>query len=106
MTLTLDPGLDATQVAGASRDAVAAHLGTAAAVLEQLHTEAERLSRWSEALADCLLADGRLLAAGNGGSAAEAQHLTAELVGRFDGDRRPFSAICLRGLLGRDRDRQ
>ncbi len=37
----------------------------------------------------------RLLAAGNGGSAAEAQHLTAELVGRFDGDRRPLSAIAL-----------
>ena len=40
-------------------------------------------------------AGGRLLAAGNGGSAAEAQHLTAELVGRFRADRRPFSAICL-----------
>ena len=38
---------------------------------------------------------GRLLAAGNGGSAAEAQHLTAELVGRFLLERRPFSAICL-----------
>jgi phosphoheptose isomerase len=96
MTLTLDAAPDSTQVAG-TRDAVAAHLGTAAAVLEQLRGEAERLSRWSEALADCLLADGRLLAAGNGGSAAEAQHLTAELVGRFDGDRRPFSAICLHG---------
>ncbi len=38
---------------------------------------------------------GRLLAAGNGGSAAEAQHLTAELVGRWCRDRRPFSAIAL-----------
>ena len=37
----------------------------------------------------------RLLAAGNGGSAAEAQHLTAELVGRFDRDRGPLSAIAL-----------
>jgi D-sedoheptulose 7-phosphate isomerase len=36
-----------------------------------------------------------LLVAGNGGSAALAQHLTSELVGRFDGDRRPFSALCL-----------
>ena len=32
---------------------------------------------------------------GNGGSAAEAQHLTAELVGRYDGDRPPLSAIAL-----------
>ena len=39
---------------------------------------------------------GRLIAAGNGGSAAEAQHLTAELVGRFETpDRRPLSAIAL-----------
>jgi D-sedoheptulose 7-phosphate isomerase len=36
-----------------------------------------------------------LLAAGNGGSAAQAQHLTAELVGRYRADRPPFSAICL-----------
>ena len=36
-----------------------------------------------------------MLAAGNGGSAAEAQHLTSELVGRFLAERRPFSAICL-----------
>jgi phosphoheptose isomerase len=36
-----------------------------------------------------------LLAAGNGGSAAEAQHLTAELVGRYRGEREPLSAIAL-----------
>lgn len=42
------------------------------------------------------LTDGaRLLAAGNGGSAAEAQHLTSELVGRFLDERRPLSAISL-----------
>jgi type III pantothenate kinase len=35
------------------------------------------------------------MAAGNGGSAAEAQHLTAELVGRFVDERRPLSALCL-----------
>ena len=34
---------------------------------------------------------------GNGGSAAEAQHLTAELVGRFETARGPLSAICLHG---------
>ncbi|MBA4609865.1 SIS domain-containing protein [Aeromicrobium sp. Marseille-Q0843] len=37
----------------------------------------------------------RLLAVGNGGSAAPAQHLTAELVGRYREDRAPYSAICL-----------
>lgn len=50
---------------------------------------------WGTVLADVLGGGGRLLVAGNGGSAAQAQHLTAELVGRFDGDRDPFSALCL-----------
>jgi len=50
---------------------------------------------WGTRLASVLDAGGRLLAAGNGGSAAQAQHLTAELVGRYRDDRPPFSAICL-----------
>jgi D-sedoheptulose 7-phosphate isomerase len=50
---------------------------------------------WGGRLAAVLDTGGRLLAAGNGGSAAQAQHLTAELVGRYREDRRPFSAICL-----------
>ncbi|MFE9771900.1 SIS domain-containing protein [Streptomyces sp. NPDC005931] len=52
-------------------------------------------ARWGERLADVLTAGGRLLAAGNGGSAAQAQHLTAELVGRYRDDRPAFSAIAL-----------
>jgi D-sedoheptulose 7-phosphate isomerase len=36
-----------------------------------------------------------VFAFGNGGSAADAQHLVAELVGRFEQDRRPFSAVAL-----------
>jgi D-sedoheptulose 7-phosphate isomerase len=50
---------------------------------------------WGTRLAAVLEAGGRLLAAGNGGSAAQAQHLTAELVGRYRDDRPPYSAICL-----------
>jgi phosphoheptose isomerase len=50
---------------------------------------------WGEQLARSLPDGGRVLAAGNGGSAAEAQHLTAELVGRFLAERRPLSAISL-----------
>ena len=53
------------------------------------------LQRWGRRLLDTFETGGRLLVAGNGGSAAEAQHLTAELVGRFLLERRPFSAICL-----------
>jgi D-sedoheptulose 7-phosphate isomerase len=53
------------------------------------------LDDWGVRLAAVLESGGRLLAAGNGGSAAQAQHLTAELVGRYRGDRAPYSAICL-----------
>ncbi|WP_156465398.1 glycosyltransferase [Knoellia sp. Soil729] len=53
------------------------------------------IRQWGEQLATSLVGGARLLAAGNGGSAAEAQHLTAELVGRFRGERRPLSAISL-----------
>jgi D-sedoheptulose 7-phosphate isomerase len=50
---------------------------------------------WGRHLARVLAAGGRLLAAGNGGSAAQAQHLTAEIVGRYRDERKPYSAICL-----------
>ena len=72
-----------------------AHLADHAGVMASLEGCVPTLVTWGERLAARLMAGGRLLAAGNGGSAAEAQHLTAELVGRFDGERRPFSAIAL-----------
>jgi len=49
----------------------------------------------AEAITRALAAGGQLLAFGNGGSAADAQHLVAELVGRFEKDRRPFAAVAL-----------
>lgn len=71
------------------------HLGELLPVLAALRTRIPVLTEWGRTIADILLQGGRVLAAGNGGSAAEAQHLTAELVGRFESDRRPFSAIAL-----------
>ncbi|MFJ1807392.1 MULTISPECIES: SIS domain-containing protein [unclassified Streptomyces] len=53
------------------------------------------VQRWGTVLATRLTTGGRLLVAGNGGSAAQAQHLTAELVGRYRDDRPPFSALAL-----------
>ncbi|MFF6772259.1 SIS domain-containing protein [Streptomyces sp. NPDC012637] len=55
----------------------------------------DQLAHWGERLAAVLPAGGRLLAAGNGGSAAQAQHLTAELVGRYREERAAYSAIAL-----------
>lgn len=75
--------------------AIRRHIGDLHDVLDALSTESDHLASWGRTLAEHLHAGGRALVAGNGGSAAEAQHLTAELVGRFDGDRRAFSAIAL-----------
>jgi D-sedoheptulose 7-phosphate isomerase len=74
---------------------LAAHVDRLARALPALRAAAPTLARWGEHLGRRLVGGGRLLAAGNGGSAAEAQHLTAELVGRFDRDRRALSAIAL-----------
>lgn len=70
------------------RQATVAALNAAGGALEMC-------ARWGRQLAE-LLSDGhRLLVCGNGGSAAEAQHLTAEIVGRFREDRPAYSAISL-----------
>ncbi|MFJ8077250.1 SIS domain-containing protein [Streptomyces sp. NPDC096176] len=55
----------------------------------------EQIAEWGNHLAAVLPVGGRLLAAGNGGSAAQAQHLTAELVGRYRDERPALSAIAL-----------
>lgn len=70
---------------------VEAHLAT----VEELRERLPLIERWGAELAVRLGAGRRLLCAGNGGSAAEAQHLTAELVGRFDGERAAYSALSL-----------
>jgi D-sedoheptulose 7-phosphate isomerase len=44
---------------------------------------------------ECLLGDGKLLACGNGGSASDAQHFAAEMVGRFERERPELPAISL-----------
>jgi phosphoheptose isomerase len=72
------------------------HLDDLGRGLASLAGQSDEIDEWGRRLARCL-DGGRLLVAGNGGSAAEAQHLTAELVGRFEGERRPLSALVLHG---------
>lgn len=55
----------------------------------------EQLVRAGQALAERLRAGGKLLVFGNGGSAADAQHIAAELVGRFYRERRALPALAL-----------
>ncbi|MEX2982862.1 SIS domain-containing protein [Streptomyces sp. C36] len=72
------------------------HCGRLLTALRRFREDnADTARRWGTRLAAGLGAGGRLLAAGNGGSAAQAQHLTAELVGRYREDRAPFSALAL-----------
>jgi D-sedoheptulose 7-phosphate isomerase len=71
----------------------AAHVRALLDALPALDTD--RLDAWGVHLASVLVGGGRLLCAGNGGSAAQAQHLTAELVGRYRDDRPALSAIAL-----------
>jgi D-sedoheptulose 7-phosphate isomerase len=71
------------------------HLASLAAALLPYRQVAGKLGRWGSELAWTLGRGGRLLVAGNGGSAAEAQHLATELVGKLRDDRRPLSAIAL-----------
>lgn len=71
------------------------HLRELTSALERFAPCVDLVDEWGSRLAAVLTGGGRLLAAGNGGSAAQAQHLTAELVGRYRRDRGPYSAICL-----------
>lgn len=90
--VVVDPGLD---LRPDSYERVLSHLASVSPALASLQSQASQLAAWGTELAVRLIDGHRLLAAGNGGSAAEAQHLTAELVGRFDGEREAFSAIAL-----------
>lgn len=79
----------------ADGDRVAAHFEGLRDALACASRHAEHLEAWGVELAARLRSGSRLLVAGNGGSAAEAQHLAAELVGRYRGDRDAYSAIAL-----------
>jgi D-sedoheptulose 7-phosphate isomerase len=56
---------------------------------------APAIARAADMLTECLLADGKILACGNGGSASDAQHFAAEMIGRFERDRPELPALAL-----------
>ena len=69
-----------------------AHLEVAHEVLTSLRPTIEAAAA---KMVDCLKHGGKILACGNGGSAADAQHFAAELVNRFQRERQPYAAIAL-----------
>lgn len=63
--------------------------------LDAIEMLAAPIAEATEVMVGCLLGNGKILACGNGGSAADAQHFAAELVGRFEMERQGLAAIAL-----------
>jgi phosphoheptose isomerase len=76
------------RVAAAIRETIALHE-------RAIGASATAVSEAAGVITTALKQGGKLLAFGNGGSAADAQHVAAELVGRFQRERRAFAAIAL-----------
>ena len=64
-------------------------------VISALRDEVPLLESIADTITECFRGGGRLYILGNGGSAADAQHIAAELMGRFKCDRRPLPAVAL-----------
>lgn len=71
------------------------NINTAVTTFGQLRALESEVQAAAALVRDALLAGRKLLACGNGGSAADAAHLTTEFVCRFTTDRRPYPALCL-----------
>lgn len=79
-------------------ESIAAYVADSIAVKQQLLADAALLAKLAEVVGLCIAtyrAGGKILVGGNGGSAADAQHLAAELVARFEYDRPGLPAISL-----------
>ncbi len=71
------------------------NLGAHLALFSALHSLEPAVRAAGEQVASCLRDGGKLMLCGNGGSAADSQHIAAEFTGRFIHDRRPLAAIAL-----------
>jgi D-sedoheptulose 7-phosphate isomerase len=70
-------------------------LDDAAAVIESLRDATDDIAMIASVIIDRISTGGTIMAAGNGGSAAQAMHLSEELVGRYRDTRPALPAICL-----------
>jgi D-sedoheptulose 7-phosphate isomerase len=82
------PGPDAARIADAA-------LAAAAKLHERMRAQAGPTVVAAQALADALKAGGKVVVFGNGGSASDAQHFAAELVGRYMKERAAMPALAL-----------
>ncbi len=79
----------------AERDAIKAHLDDHRTIAAEVETLLPVVRDLTARLCEAFEAGARVYTFGNGGSAADAQHLAAELIGRYQRDRRPLPAIAL-----------
>jgi len=78
-------------LAGVFSEALTEHI----AIIRQLEAQQDSFERAAILITDSLLRGNKIFWCGNGGSAADAQHLAAELLGRFRRTRRGLSSIAL-----------
>lgn len=81
-----------------SKDPIRTHLALSLAALERATQDASLLAvalKIAEVIVGALNAGNKLLVIGNGGSAADAQHIAAEIVGRYKQDRPACAAMAL-----------
>jgi len=74
---------------------VLAHFRESVAVKQASETLAPQIEKAAQLMLQSLLNDGKILSCGNGGSAADAQHFSGELLGRFERERPGLPAIAL-----------
>ena len=78
-------------LAGVFTDALAEHI----TIIRQLEAQQDAFERAAILITDSLLRGNKVLWCGNGGSAADCQHLAAELVGRFRRSRHALASVAL-----------
>jgi D-sedoheptulose 7-phosphate isomerase len=74
---------------------IAREIQESISVKTKLGRVAEQIAEAASAIVNCLRAGGKLIIFGNGGSASDAQHMVAELVGRYGAKRQALAAIAL-----------
>ena len=85
-----------TKILNRLSERASAHFAESIAVKQEaLRLLPEQVAKGVVAMVNCLQSGGKILACGNGGSAADAQHFAAELLGRFERERRELAAIAL-----------
>jgi phosphoheptose isomerase len=78
-----------------ARQVIDTNIADARATLQHLASLEPQIEAAAAIIADVMLSGHKLLACGNGGSAADASHLTTEFVARYDRERRAYPAISL-----------